>query len=298
MDQSQEGEILSDDFAFVYLDVDNPTIAWLVYRGLLNSPDVTTANPGQISWFLVDLLKRGLESTLRREGALEGCRIKQFPQAISRLKCVYAYPTIEAAERGDYRRGKFRKENLVAIAPASGIRVQKYDSQLITDFDSLPVDTARQYWSGERTRDPHLEYLLSGRFSILGTAVRNRAYQTIKSAWPNALALLELSRLAVEFGSDLGTTAPWIKQEGERTFVRHIIRYDEDEGLEILRRTLEQTKVDPQFPVNWADLEPLRRPAEDCAADERFKVPDTRPYDHELRADKLDELKKFIALAS
>jgi len=48
--------------------------------------------------------------------------------------------------------------------------------------------------------------------------------------------MLELSRLAVEFGSDLGSIAPWLKREGNRVIATHVIRYDEREGLEIFER--------------------------------------------------------------
>ena len=34
---SNNSEIQSDDFAFIYLDVDDPNIAWLTYRGIINS---------------------------------------------------------------------------------------------------------------------------------------------------------------------------------------------------------------------------------------------------------------------
>jgi hypothetical protein len=100
--------------------------------------------------------------------------------------------------------------------------------------------------------------------------------------------------LAVEFGSDLGASAPWLVREGDKVFVRHIIRYDEAEGVEILRQTMERAKRDPTFPVNWADLEPLRRPLDDREADGKFCVPDSRPYDHILRHDKLAALNEYI----
>ena len=47
-------EIRDDDFAFVYLDVDHLPVAWLAYRGMINSPDVSSANPGNLSLFLMD----------------------------------------------------------------------------------------------------------------------------------------------------------------------------------------------------------------------------------------------------
>jgi hypothetical protein len=171
-----------------------------------------------------------------------------------------------------------------------------HDSNWIDDFDSLPMDTARKYWAGETTRQPHFESLLNGRFWILGTTVRKRAYETIKNIWPNALAALELSRLAVEFGSDLGASSPWLVRESDQVFVRHIIRYDEQEGLEVLRQTLERAKRDRTFQVNWADLEPLRRPVDDREADAKFCMPDSRPYNHVLRQDKLAVLNEYIGL--
>ncbi len=289
-------EIRPDDFAFVYLDVDFPPVAWLVYRGLLISSDCKSANPGNISWFFVDVVRRGLISTIRREGILEGFRLKEFEDRPSRLSCVYAYPTLETATRGDYGRGKFRKENLVAIAPDSTqFKTSAHDSNWITDFDSLPYEVGKKYWTGEQTKEPLLEFLLTGRFWIFGTTVRTRAYETIKQTWPNSLAILELSRLATYFDSDLGAVAPWLKREkDERIVVSQVIKYDDAEGVEILRRAIEQRKRNPSFWINWTDLEPLRHPAPDPEWDTRFCVPDARPYEHELRLDKIVELQSFV----
>lgn len=290
-------EIQPTDFAFVYLDVDDPTIAWLVYRGLITSPDIGSNHSGNLSWFLLDVIKRGMVSSLRREGALEGFRTKEYPHLISRLRCVYAYPTLDAAKRGNYGRGKFRQENLVAIAPTSrDFLINSHDSNWINDFDALPIDTARRYWSGENTKSPLPESLLSGRFLIYGTTVRSRAYETIKRNWPNSLAMLELSRLAVAFGSDLGTISPWLKREGDRIIVSTKITYTEQEGNNVFRQTIDEAKRDSAFSVNWNDIKPLCDASSDPALDEKFCVPDIRYYEHELRRDKLDTLNEFIEL--
>lgn len=76
-DAATSDEIRKDDFAFVYLDMD-PHVAWLAYRGLLNSCDIATANPGNISWFFVDVIKRGLVSTLRRKGSWRDLAFASF----------------------------------------------------------------------------------------------------------------------------------------------------------------------------------------------------------------------------
>jgi hypothetical protein len=74
-------ELKEDDFAFVYLDVDQLPIAWLAYRGVINSCDVQTANPSNLSFFFMDVVQRGLDATLRREGVLEAMRVKDYAPA-------------------------------------------------------------------------------------------------------------------------------------------------------------------------------------------------------------------------
>lgn len=295
--QTDDGEVRNDDFAFVYLDVDDPVISWLVYRGILVSPDARFANAGNFSWFIVQTLRRGILSTLRREGILEGHRAREFGYATSRLRCIYAYPTKEAAVRGNEGIGKFRPENLVSISPASdSFSQQTYDGQWITDFSSLPTETARRYWSGEQTRTAHLELLLTGRFLILGTTVRKRAYETVKKHWPDSLALLELARLAVEFNSDLGSFFPWVTKYDGKILVEPRFCFDDKEAAEILRLATIRAKSDPSFDVNWNDLEPLRRPPTGRAEDERVRFPDCRPFP-ELRPEKIEELNGFIEQA-
>ena len=294
-DRDEQVEIHANDFAFIYIDVDFPPIAWLVYRGTLNSCNVTAANPGNLSWFLLDSIKRGLVSTLRREGSLEGFRIRDFENHLSRLKCVYAYPTLETAARGCYGQGKWRAENLVAIAPIPDqFSCETHDSRWIDDFDALPVETAKRYWAGEPTKEPLTEYLLSGRFTILGTTVRQRAHDTIKRLHPNSLAILELSRLAAEFNSDFGSIAPWLVRDGGRVVVRYVIRFSEAECREIIQRAVQEKQRNANFAINMDDLEPVWNNAQSAELDAKFSVPDFAPYEHELRQDKLNELNEFI----
>lgn len=66
---------------------------------------------------------------------------------------------------------------------------------------------------GER---PLWELLVDGRGFVLGTRVRERAYDTVKRKWPQSLGLLELSRVAVELNSDLGLITPFLVVEAER----------------------------------------------------------------------------------
>lgn len=289
-------ELRNDDFAFVYLDVDNPEIAWLAYRGIIESPDINNINPGNISWFLVNILKRGVFSTIRREGLIEGVRRKRFPHAISRLSCVYAFPTLEDAQKGSEGQGKFHRDNLVAIAPASrNFQIEKYDSNLISNYDSLEAqDASCRYWSSKSSQEPHYEYLLRGRFYILGTKVRERAYRTIKAIWPKSLALLELSRLAVDLGSQLGCIAPWLTRQGRNVSLEHIVYYEENEGLRVLETALKRKSVDRSYAINLTDLEPLRQSADDRNADDYFRLPGSTAKLEALSLDNFDQLISFI----
>jgi hypothetical protein len=295
MSSAINSEIQRNDFAFVYLDIDFPPIAWLVYRGIIQSPKEPAARSGELSWFLTNTIRRGLESTLRREGALEGYRVKEFPMHVSRLACVYAYPTVEMAARGESGLDKFRQENLVAIEPSqSDFASEIHDSNWISDFDALPLETAQCYWKGELTKQPLLEYLLKGRFVILGASVRARAYEVIKRRDPNSLAILELARLAAIFDSDLGRCFSWIKREGDRLIVSYSIVYSEQEGLEILDEACKRRDSDPNFEINWSDLEPLWNQELDASLDARFSRPDFTKFTYEFRVDKLATLNEWI----
>jgi hypothetical protein len=285
-------EVDETDFGFIYLDVERAPIAWLVYRGIVNSPDIVSANPGGLSWFLLDTIRRGLTATVRREGLLEGVRLNLFSKNLSRLRAIYAFPTLEAAKRADLRR---LSENLVGIAPVDlDFRREVYDMRWIDNFDALGADVAARYWTGEAFPTDSLpEVLLSGRFAILGTTVRKRAYDTIKRADPNSLAMLELSRLAAHFGSDLGAISPWLRQDDQGIVIGYIINYREEEGIEVWRRTLETARSDPAFQVNWADLKPLTKPS----PEELFRTFDARQFEQEFRVEKATELHDAILSA-
>jgi hypothetical protein len=135
-----------------------------------------------------------------------------------------------------------------------------------------------------------------GSFSILGTAVRKRAYETIKNANPNWLAMLELSRLAACFGSDLGSSSPWISREGERIVASFILRYSEAEGLQTFAKALAERQRDPTFQMNIVDLEPLTKSEVSAELDSKFSVPDFRPYEKSFRIDKFSDLNQFARI--
>jgi len=96
----------------------------------------------------------------------------------------------------------------VEIVPTS--RQSIYDSEWITaDFYSSDTSWFADYYSGRpRGAAPIREILLDGRALILGTELKERAYRTVAANWLASLALLELSRTAVELGSQLEIIVP------------------------------------------------------------------------------------------
>jgi hypothetical protein len=157
------------------------------------------------------------------------------------------------------------------------------------DYPNGVEAVARRYWQREPSDEPVYEQLLTGEFNICGTAVRNRAYEIVRGDFPDSLALLELARLAPLVGSKLGHVAPWAKIEGDELVFTYIIRYDENEGPEVLRRAIERAQQDPSFQINHRDLERLRN--ENLA----FCVPDFRPFEVRVPAETVTRFSQLVA---
>jgi hypothetical protein len=205
--------------AFAYLNVSNPWIAWLVYRGeMIAAPQV---HEQAISvWhaeYLIDLARSGLRvERYQRELELEKIRAIDHPNSVSRLTGLYLFPTLEDARAAQSWGGCFKPENLSEVEITSVFRQSRYDSEWISRaFDSLRNDWIAFYFSGVACGANAIwELLVHGRALVLGTELRKRSYETVAALWPKSLALLELSRMAVCLGSDLGVITPIVTTRG------------------------------------------------------------------------------------
>jgi hypothetical protein len=200
--------------AFAYINVSDPWIAWLAYRGeMIASPQV---HPQALSiWHARCLIAAGRAAIraekYRKETELDQFRAARYPEAVSRLSGLYFFPTLEDAKRVENKwDGSFQPENLTEVEIVSVSRLSRYDSEWIThDFGSPTNSWFDSYFSGvARGANPIWELLVEGRALILETSLRERAYQVLAAEWPQSLALLELSRVAVVLGSDLGVILP------------------------------------------------------------------------------------------
>jgi hypothetical protein len=120
--------------------------------------------------------------------------------------------------------------------------------------------------SGQR---PVWELLVDGRAVIFGTSLREAAYEVAKRTWPRSLALLEMSRVAVELDSDLGLIAPIVLGPANDQRVDFAMNFIDARNQEFLKRF-----ADYDDPKNTADLGPAAE----------LVLPDLRPYSFRLPA--------------
>ena len=202
--------------AQAFLNVDNPWIAWLVYRGEMVSPRAANATSLSVwhAYYLIDAASaRQRAPYYQMEVTIEHIRRQSFPNKVSRLSGLYFFGDVENAMRAGKRwDGNFRAEHLAEIGIASARRISRYDSEWITHrMGSGDQSWISSYLSGAQMGEsPLWELLVEGRGFVLGTRIRERAYETIKRTWPASLGLLELSRVAVELISDLGLICPFL----------------------------------------------------------------------------------------
>lgn len=232
----------SPDTVFAFVDIADPLIAWLAYRGeMVSSHDVHSR--ALSVWHArrlerIDVSKERLER-YAREVALEAIRSTSFAQSVSRLRGFYVFPDEETALRASAAwGGSFKAESLVEIGLLPDAEFSRYDSEWITN--SAKIDPARwadSYFSGAaQGKLPLWELVVRGRGVIFGTELREAAYRRVEEEWPASLALLELARVAVELQSDLGVCTAMIFGDGKKLLVDYVINFEDATNPDFLKR--------------------------------------------------------------
>ena len=260
--------MLSTD-AYAYLNIDDPICAWATYRGVLVSvspngdqDDLT----GGISVMSAGMLRSGSHARLNNELALESIRRLRHPGRVSRLRGMYCFLDRESAERAAALWGgfenHFRPEFLAELYLEAKSRKDRLDSNWITyakldENGCLIASELSQfdnYWEGREYpgKVPIWETIVEGRVTILGTDLRDRAYEVIRREYPRSVALLEIARLAAWVGSDLGNVRAWLRDDGDVVSLHYLQDMREANDPKFLRK-LEQLKLEGH-PINWADL--------------------------------------------
>jgi hypothetical protein len=246
------GEIMNYRSAYAYLDVTDPLVAWLTYRGEMVAAG--SLIEGALSFWAAGRLRN--KELYLKELALESQRSRSFPASVSRLSGFYVFDDLDSARAAAERWGveRFRPDTLVEVGIVPGSRVSRYDAEWITRHfnGSGDIDWGRHYFAGISTDSPIWELVVDGRAIIYGTEVREAAYEVIVAKWPKTKCLLELARLAAHLDSDLGLIVAWPVRDGEVIRVHFIMHFEDAMNEEFLKRTR-----DFKGPVNVRDLYPF-----------------------------------------
>lgn len=210
--------------AFAFLDIDHPVVAWGAYRGILVSANAEYQPPQcPVSMMFAGIVLHQNNTRLWNELLIEKYRQVHFPRCNSRLTGMYFFEDLHTAECAYQWGGHFSPEFLAEIELYPTSAIFRHDANWIT---YAPLDSngrikseewIPKYWSGEECpgKTPVWELIVQGRAVICGTDLRKRAYENIVKKFPDAVSILEISRIAAHVGSDLGQTSAWLKRESE-----------------------------------------------------------------------------------
>jgi hypothetical protein len=270
---------LSTD-AFAFLNVNHPLCAWDTYRSVLVCAE---DNTGYVSVWSAQTLRHNQPDRIVRELFLERVRKAHFEERISRLRGMFCFLDISSAERAcnwaTNSRSHFRPEYLAELHLKSATsRRDRLDANWIAyqpaqDEDGhLDGSWAYKYWAGDPCpgHEPIWETLVDGRAIVLGTKLRERAYEIIKKAFPDSLMFLEIGRMAAVVGSDLGNVFAVLQEVGSDLILGYQQDMRDADDPDFIRR-LEELKASGH-PINWADMAPH------IANDSFGKVMDLRPF--------------------
>ena len=226
---------------FACLNVADPLVAWLIYRGEMVS--ASEVGKGALSFWTVSYL-RDLGNEIRAnrfetELALERLRQDRYPEVVSRVSGFYVFPDTDAASAAEKSWGdNFRAELLAEVGLRTGARISRHDAKWIShEFDSPSQDWMSRYLDGEPYGDaPIWELVVDGRALVFGTELRKAAYEIVKSEWPKSLALLELARVGVELDSDLGLITGKIIGGGDQRALRYVMNFEDATSPAFLER--------------------------------------------------------------
>jgi hypothetical protein len=272
---------------FMYLDVEDPMIAWNTYRGVLVSQERIQQSTGEaavpaLSMTMARLLMDQNLNRLAFESELEATRVMRFNHLVSRLTGLYVFDSPDSAltaAQEDWG-GHLVHENLIDVGVSAAPNITRVDANWITWMLATRASQGLNwregivpYWEGKSCPhhgSPIWEVLVDGAVTLWGTALRDRAYQTTKARSPNALALLEQSRLAATLGSDLGHVCALITLEKDVPLMSFHIDMRDATDPAYCSKLAHYVKCNPQL-VNHRDL---------AVGGDSFRTPDFLAYSH------------------
>lgn len=209
--------------------------AWAAYRGMLATPNVILTPEARrthlgLSPFLVRLFRRKDDIALRKELALETIRRTDYPEAISRLNCIYCWPDVTTAKIApkywSNQGAHFQERYLVEIGVSGDKAPSTHDTRWIDRFvilsreplEKIGTDWIHQYWRGalypwnnetDISAEPLLECLVQGTALIWTNDLKMEAYSIVEKIAPLSVGILEKGRLGVDLCARFGGKDEW-----------------------------------------------------------------------------------------
>ena len=148
-------------------------------------------------------------------------------------------------------------ENLAEINLYETRRTSTHDLNWITYHgDNTDPSWMHAYWKAETClgHAPIWETLVEGHINILGTQLREKAYQMIKEQFPESMCWLEIARIAAWAGSDLGSIAAFILSKGDNFAMDYYFNVEDANNPTVLKKVEDHKQSG--LPGNWKDIEP------------------------------------------
>lgn len=269
--------------AWAFLDISKPACAWSAYRGVLVP---APSEEGFVSVWASNLIRKGSSYWLSMELMLEEVRRRDFPARVSRLSGMYCFADRDSVDVAiaTWPMAHFKKDNLVDLYCERRDEAAPLDANWITNSRShVDPNWGSAYWSGEPFphEPPAWEIVVGTRAFLLGTELRNRAFDIVKARFPDTLVLLETARMAAWIGSDLGNIATFGRAEGEDVVFEFVIDMRDAAKPDFIRALVELR--DSGHPINYSEISPLLKHG-------GFVLPDLRPENFRLPRSSLPGL--------
>lgn len=282
--------------------------AWAAYRGILATPNVAMPDSARqthlgLAPHIIRLCRNADAAALEKELMLEIVRRQRYPNAVSRLNCIYSWPdeptaTI-ASQFWSYQGKHFGKKYLIEVGIQSKDNPTIVDTRWIDKFiflsperiDKIGTEWIDSYWLGECfpwngesniPEQPLMECLVDGTAVIWGTELRMEAFNLVEKLAPDSIGVLEKGRLGVDLctrfdGTDewrLGQITPMILSDEDRKTMR--IRFpmlvDETLAASVNSKVL-KAGIKPEE-INFRALEVFKKGS--------FTMPDLRSLEVSL----------------
>lgn len=268
---------------YSFLNINNPIVAFNVYRGVLMPPHLILDGGSAISLWMMGRLIQENKVLRVNEFRLEIFRQKNFSDKVSRLRCLYTFlGRSDALKASKLWGNSFKEEYLTDLGFAPEAKISKVDSNWITYsfptgrlIDDSDTDWMNKYWSGvPYNDDPLWELLVEAPGLVYGTELRESAWKLIERHQPESLPFMELSRLASEVSSEVGVIVPIILKS------------------DISEKKLQITYVCNMEDYNNQSLH-LKLKGHNCATRipiENLKIPDLRQFNKTIEVSALIEI--------